>query len=315
MIRRILLRLLELAAVAIGASVLTFLMIHLVPGDAAQIMLGGADATPEKIAALRHSLGLDLPLALQYARWIGHALQGDFGTSIWTGRPVLEEIAGRVPVTAELTLASLALAVALSLPLGCLMATLRRPFADLSLRILCIAGVTLPSFWLGTLLLYGAGRLAPGIAVVGWVDFSENPRANLTRIALPTLALALPVMTALSRVVRAAMLEAIGQDYIRTARAKGIPEWRVIFVHALRNALVPFTTTAGIMAGYLFGGSVVVEQVFALPGLGRLMIGAIAERNYPLIQAAILLATLTFVLVNLAVDLLYTALDPRARHP
>ncbi len=315
MTRTLLLRGLELLAVAFGASVLTFLMIHLVPGDAAQVMLGAADASPEKIAALRHSLGLDQPLVVQYALWIGHALQGDFGTSLWTGRPVLAEIAGRVPVTLELTCVSLAVAVVLSLPAGCLMATLRQPAADLTLRVLCIAGVTVPSFWLGTLLLYGAGRLAPGVAVVGWVNFSENPAGNLTRIALPTIALALPVMTALSRVVRAAMLEAIGQDYIRTARAKGVAEWRVIGVHALRNALIPFTTTAGIMAGYLFGGSVVVEQVFALPGLGRLMIGAIAERNYPLIQAAILLATLTFVFVNFAVDLLYAALDPRAREP
>ena len=313
MIRAAALRTLELLLVAFGVSVLTFLMIHLVPGDAAQLMLGAADATPERIAALRHTLGLDRSLVVQYGIWIGNVLRGDFGTSVWTGRPVIEEIAGRVPVTLELTLAGLLVAFVFAVPAGCLMATLRSPIADVTLRIATIAGVTVPSFWLGTMLLYGAGMLAPGVPMVGWVPFADDPAGNLQRMILPTIALALPVLTALSRVVRAAMLEALAQDYVRTARAKGIPETRVIFRHALRNALIPFTTTAGIMAGYLFGGSVVVEQVFALPGLGRLMVGAIAERNYPLIQAAILLATAAFVLVNFAVDLIYVAIDPRAR--
>jgi peptide/nickel transport system permease protein len=306
-------RTLELLLVGFGVSVLTFLMIHLVPGDAAQLMLGAADATPERIAVLRHTLGLDRSLVAQYGIWIGHVLQGDFGTSVWTGRPVLGEIAGRVPVTLELTCLSLLVALVFAVPAGCLMATLRQPAADVALRILTIAGVTVPSFWLGTMLLYGAGVLAPGVPMVGWVRLSDDPAGNLQRMILPTIALALPVLTALSRVVRAAMLEALAQDYVRTARAKGISERRVVYRHALRNALIPFTTTAGIMAGYLFGGSVVVEQVFALPGLGRLMVGAIAERNYPLIQAAILLATAVFVLVNFTVDLIYVAIDPRAR--
>jgi peptide/nickel transport system permease protein len=312
-IRAALIRTLELALVGFGVSVLTFLMIHLVPGDAAQLMLGAADATPERIAALRHTLGLDRSLVAQYGIWIGHVLQGDFGTSVWTGRPVLGEIAGRVPVTVELTCLGLLVALVLALPAGCLMATIRRPGPDVALRILTIAGVTVPSFWLGTMLLYGAGVLAPGVPMVGWVRLADDPAGNLQRMILPTIALSLPVLTALARVVRAAMLEALAQDYVRTARAKGISERRVVFRHALRNALIPFTTTAGIMAGYLFGGSVVVEQVFALPGLGRLMVGAIAERNYPLIQAAILLATVVFVLVNFVVDLIYLAIDPRAR--
>jgi peptide/nickel transport system permease protein len=311
--RALVVRALELLLVGFGVSVLTFLMIRLVPGDAAQLMLGAADATPERVATLRHALGLDRSLVVQYGLWIFHVLQGDFGTSLWTGRPVLEEIAGRVPVTLELTCLGLLAALVLALPAGCLMATLRSVPADITLRILTIAGVTVPSFWLGTMLLYGAGVLAPGVPMVGWVRFADDPAGNLQRMVLPTIALALPVLTALSRVVRAAMLEALAQDYVRTARAKGISETRVVFRHALRNALIPFTTTAGIMAGYLFGGSVVVEQVFALPGLGRLMVGAIAERNYPLLQAAILLATSVFVVVNFAVDLLYAALDPRAR--
>jgi len=176
-----------------------------------------------------------------------------------------------------------------------------------------IVGVTIPSFWLGTLLIYGSAAVLPGGQVVGFVPFSVDPLGNLRRMILPGIALSLPVLAALSRIVRSAMLEALGQDYVRTARAKGVSPARVVFVHALRNALIPFITSVGIMVGYQFGGAVVVEQVFALPGLGRLMVGAIAERNFPLVQASILLATVAFVLVNFVVDLLYIAVDPRAR--
>lgn len=313
MTRALALRAGELVVVAFGVSVLTFLMIHLIPGDAAQVMLGAADVTPERVAALRARLGLDRPLVVQYALWIGHALTGDLGTSIWTGRPVLEEIAGRVGVTLELTLLGLSTAVLLAIPAGSLMATLRAPAADAAMRILSIAGVTVPSFWLGTMLIYGTSALLPGAQVVGWVPFAADPLANLQRMVLPVIALALPAVAGLSRVVRAAMLEALGQDFIRTARSKGIAEARVIFVHALRNALLPFVTAVGILLGYQFGGSVVIEQVFALPGLGRLVVGAIAERNYPLVQATILLATVAFVAINFLVDVLYMVIDPRAR--
>ncbi|MDE2198738.1 MAG: ABC transporter permease [Rhodospirillales bacterium] len=313
MLRPVLLRIGELVLVAFGVSLLSFLMIHLVPGDAAQVMIGGADATPARIAALRHTLGLDQPLIVQYARWIGGAVRGDFGTSVWTGRPVIEEIAGRVGVTAELALLGLTLAIALGVPAGCLMASLRSSAADYAMRLVSIIGLTLPSFWLGAMLLYGAGVLAPGLQVVGWVPFTQAPLVNLERVILPVIALSLPILASLARVVRAAMLDALAQDYVRTARAKGLSPLRVVFAHALCNALIPFTAATGIAAGYLFGGAVVVEQVFALPGLGRLMVGAIAERNYPLIQAAILLATLAFVAINFIVDLLTIAIDPRAR--
>jgi peptide/nickel transport system permease protein len=311
--RALLLRGAELLSVVFGVSVLTFLMIHLVPGDAAQIMLGASDTDPAHIVALRHRLGLDQSLLTQYLHWVGHALRGDFGASVWTGAPVLGEIAGRVGVTVELSILGMALAIAVAIPAGCLMAALRGSAADFGVRILSILGVTVPSFWLGAMLLYGAGIVLPRLQVVGYVPFTQDPLANLQRMALPAIAVAMPVLASLARVVRAAMLDALGQDYVRTARAKGVSEFRVVFAHALRNAALPFLTSLGISAGYLFGGSVVVEQVFALPGLGRLMVGAIAERNYPLIQAAILLTTVTFVLINFAVDLAYLAADPRAR--
>ena len=289
-------------------------MIRLIPGDAVQVMLGAnAEVTPEQIAALRTKLGLDQSVLVQYLAWVGRALRGDLGTSVWTGRPVLDEILPRVAVTAELTALALLLAAALAVPLGCLMAATTRRGTDYAVRVLSIAGITVPSFWRGTMLLYGVATLAPDVQVLGWVALADDPWGNLQRAALPVAALALPVTASLARVVRAAMQEAMRQDYVRPARAKGLGERRVVLVHALRNALIPFLTSLGIMAGYLFGGSVVVEQVFALPGLGRLMVGAIAERNYPLVQASILLATLTFVAVNALVDLLTVAVDPRVR--
>lgn len=312
MLTAVLKRLGELAVVSFGVSVLTFLMIRLIPGDAVQIMLGAnAEVTPQQIALMRQRLGLDQPIFLQYVNWVGRALRGDLGTSVWTGRPVLAEILPRVGVTAELTLLALLLAAVLAVPLGCLMATARRRWADYTIRFVSIVGITMPSFWLGTMLLYGVSAAAPDAQMLGWVSFADDPLGNLRRAILPVTALALPVLASLARVVRASMVEVMRQDYIRTARAKGLPEHTVIGVHALRNALLPFLTSFGIMAGYLFGGSVIIEQVFALPGLGRLMIGAITERNYPLVQASILLATLSFVLVNLLVDLLYAVVDPR----
>ncbi|MFT8246508.1 ABC transporter permease [Roseomonas sp. BN140053] len=307
-------RLLDLAVVLFGVSVVVFLLIRLIPGDAVAIMLGAnSEVTPERVAALRERLGLDQPLPVQYARWAWAALRGDFGTSIWTGRPVAGEILANLPPTLELTALSLILGAGLAVPLGCWMARIRGGAGDVALRVLSIAGLTIPSFWLGIVMILLLATLAPDAAALGYVPFTEDPLGNLSRMALPALALALPILANLSRLVRSSMLDVLGQDFVRTARAKGAPERRVIFGHALRNALIPFTTAVGIQAGYLLGGAIVVEQVFAIPGLGRLILGAVAERNYPLVQATILVVTAGFVLVNLAVDLLYRVIDPRVR--
>lgn len=312
--RALLRRVGDLLFVSFGVSLVSFLMIRLIPGDAVQLMAGAnTEVTQAQIDALRHELGLDQSFVRQYLTWIGRLLQGDFGTSLSTGRPVLTEIAAAASVTAELTLLGLVLAVLLAIPLGCAMAALHSRGASLALRVLSIIGITVPSFWLAIMLLYGASALAPGWALVGWRDFAVDPAGNLRRLLLPVMSIALPVVASLSRILRATMTDALHQDYVRTARAKGLGERAVLLRHALRNALIPFVTQAGIMAGYLFGGSVVVEQVFALPGLGRLMVGAIADRDYALVQAAILLATLVFVCVNAMVDLLYAAIDPRVR--
>ena len=312
MARYLAVRLSDLVFVLFGVSVVAFLMIRLIPGDAVEIMLGAnAEVTDEQINLVRERLGLNQGLVEQYLDWLGKLLRGDLGTSLWTGVPVAQEIGARIWVTLELTLLAMVVSIVLAIPAGCAMAYFRSSLADYAIRIVTIAGVTVPNFWLGALLIYLFFILFPSFPTIGWVPFADDPLGNLARLLLPTIALAVPVLASLSRIARSAMLDALSQDYIRTARAKGVPDSRVVFHHALRNALIPFVTAVGIYAGYLFGGAIVVEQVFALPGLGRLMIGAIAERNYPLVQASILLVTTAFVLVNFLIDMLYAALDPR----
>jgi peptide/nickel transport system permease protein len=315
MLRRLLLaRLLDLAVVLVSVSVIVFAMIRLIPGDAVAIMLGAnTEVTPDKVAALRAQIGLDQPMHVQYFGWVSKALRGDLGTSLWTGQPVLDEIGLHVWPTVQLTMLALAIGAGLAVPAGCVMARLRGRGADAAMRIVTVAGLTIPSFWLGIVMILLLAMLAPGLQLLGYVPFGQDPLGCLARLALPAFALGLPILANLSRLVRSAMLDALGQDYIRTARAKGVPERGVVYRHALRNALIPFVTSVGIMTGYLLGGAIVVEQVFAIPGLGRLILGAIAERNYPLLQATILLVTLGFVVVNFVVDLLYLAIDPRVR--
>lgn len=307
-------RLADLAIVLVGVSMLTFLMIRLVPGDAVAIMLGAnAEVTPERMDEMRARLGLDQPIPVQYAQWLGAVLKGDFGTSLWTGQPVIGEIAKHVWPTLQLTGLSLLLGAGLAVPLGVAMARLRGGWQETALQIASVVGLTVPSFWLGIMMILGLATLAPDLQMLGYVPFASDPLGNFTRLLLPSIALALPILANLARLVRSAMLDALQQDYVRTARAKGVSERSVLFKHALRNALIPFVTSVGIMTGYLLGGAIVVEQVFAIPGLGRLILGAISERNYPLLQAAILLVTSGFVVANFAVDLLYAVIDPRVR--
>jgi peptide/nickel transport system permease protein len=307
-------RLTDLAIVLFSVSVIVFCMIRFIPGDAVAIMLGAnTEVTPERIAEMRGRLGLDLPILQQYAQWAGRALRGDFGTSLWTGRPVIQEIGGHVWPTLQLTLLALVIGAVLAVPAGVFMARLRGRAADGIMRVVTVAGLTIPSFWLGIVMILVVATLAPELQALGYVPFSQDPLGNVGRLLLPAFALGLPILANLSRLVRSAMLDALGQDYIRTARAKGVSERKVLYKHALRYALIPFVTSVGIMTGYLLGGAIVVEQVFAIPGLGRLILGAIAERNYPLLQATILVVTSGFVFVNFAVDLLYLAIDPRVR--
>jgi peptide/nickel transport system permease protein len=305
-------RIVDLVFVLFGVSVVVFLMIRLIPGDAVAIMLGAnTEITPERIAELEARVGLDKPILEQYFTWIWGVLNGNLGTSIWTGRPVSQEILAQIWPTIELTLLSILFGAGLAIPLGAFMAEARGKTAEVLVRIGAIAGLTIPSFWLGIVSIFLLSKLLPGVQALGYVPFTQDPIGNLTRMILPVIALSLPMLANLSRLVRSAMLDALSQDYIRTAKAKGAGRRRIIYKHVLRNALIPFITSVGVSAGYLLGGAIVIEQVFAIPGLGRLVLGAIAERNYPLVQATILVMTFAFVMVNFLVDLLYAVIDPR----
>ena len=305
-------RILDLSIVLIGVSIIVFSMIRVIPGDAVAIMLGAnTEITQEGMNELRSRLGLDKSILEQYFIWIINIFKGDFGTSIWTGRPVISEIYINAWPTIELTALSVIIGASLSIPIGCFMAISRGSFSEIIIRITAIAGLTIPSFCLGIVSIFLVAKFYPGFIALGYVPFFESPSENLKRMILPVFTLSLPMIANLSRLVRSAMLDALSQHYIRTAKAKGASQFSVVFKHALRNALIPYITSVGVSVGYLLGGSIVIEQVFAIPGLGRLVLGAISERNYPLLQSSILVMTAAFVLINFFVDILYAVIDPR----
>ena len=305
-------RIIDLSIVLIGVSIIVFSMIRVIPGDAVAIMLGAnTEITQEGMNELRSRLGLDKSILEQYFIWIINIFKGDFGTSIWTGRPVISEIYINAWPTIELTALSVIIGASLSIPIGCFMAISRGSFSEIIIRVAAIAGLTIPSFWLGIVSIFLVAKFYPGFIALGYVPFFESPSENLKRMILPVFTLSLPMIANLSRLVRSAMLDALSQHYIRTAKAKGASQFSVVFKHALRNALIPYITSVGVSVGYLLGGSIVIEQVFAIPGLGRLVLGAISERNYPLLQSSILVMTAAFVLINFFVDLLYAVIDPR----
>ena len=305
-------RIFDLSIVLIGISIIVFSMIRLIPGDAVAIMLGAnTEITDEALNELRSRLGLDKSIIEQYFFWVSNIFQGDFGTSIWTGRPVIEEIYLNIWPTIELTVLAVLIGAGLSIPIGCFMATSRGSFSEIFTRVTAIAGLTIPSFWLGIVSIFLVAKIFPSFIALGYIPFFEDPFENLKRMVLPVFALSLPMIANLSRLIRSAMLDSLSQHYIRTAKAKGVSNFSTIYKHALRNALIPYITSVGVSVGYLLGGSIVIEQVFAIPGLGRLVLGAIAERNYPLLQSSILVMTAAFVLVNFIVDILYLFIDPR----
>ena len=304
MLRRVLRQLVLVLPTLLGVVTLVFAFLHLVPGDPVEIMLGDS-AAPADVAALRHDLGLDRPLPAQYARFLMRIAHGDLGRSIAFRAPVATVIGDRYPATLELAGAAFLLALSLAVPLGVLAAARAGSMLDRLTRIASLAGACLPSFWLGPLLILG---FSIGL---GWLPVSG--RGGPLHLILPAVTLALGMMGVLVRLVRASMLEALGEDYIRTARAKGTPGWRVVAVHALRNALMSVTTVAGLQAGALLAGAILTETIFAWPGLGRLVVEAISARDYPLVQGCVLTIGVSYVTVNLVTDLVYQAIDPRLR--
>ena len=314
MLRYITQRLVAVIPTLLGVTVLVFAAIRLVPGDAITTMLGteAGMLTDTQRQALEHYFGLDKPAVEQYFVWMGNVLRGDLGYSIRHGRPVLDLILERFPVTLELALFSLVIALLIGVTLGAISAMLHNSFIDLFGRLFALVGLAAPNFLIGTLLIYVLSVYFGILPNAGdYVEITQDPLKNLQQIIFPALTLGFSFSASVMRTTRSAMLEILGEDYIRTARGKGLPPRTVILRHALRNALIPIVTLAGVELGYLLGGAVIIEEIFALPGIGRLTLNAILQRNYALIQGATLFIAVNFVVLNLIVDLIYAAVDPR----
>jgi len=306
-------RLLSAIPVLAVVSLVSFAIIALVPGDMASEM-AGPSATAEELARLRAELGLDKPILERMVEWYGALLRGDLGQSVLLRRSVSEAILERLPVTLGLTFLALGFAIVLGVLAGMVAAVRANTWTDQGVMALALIGLSLPDFWLGLVFIWAFAVKLGWLPTGGYVPLAEDPLGWLRAMAMPAAALALTQMGLLARMTRASMLEVLRQDYVRTARAKGLPGWVVVGRHAGANVLVPVITVAGVSVGILLGGAVVIEQVFALPGVGRLIIGAIQRRDYPVIQGGLLLTATIFVLVNLVVDLLYAAVDPRVRY-
>lgn len=295
-----------------GISIGIFLMVRLLPGDIIDVLLGGdLSASPAVKERAREQLGLNGSYPEQYWRWISGILHGDFGFSYRNTQPVSEILLSALPITLELVFLGLLIAVVVGLPLGVISAVKRDSKHDYLARVGGLVGVSIPNFWLATLLLLFTSRVLGWVPPLTYVSPFDDPVANLSQFILPAVAISVFTLAIVMRMVRATMLEVLGQDYVRTARAKGVKRKVVISRHALRNALIPVVTVVGFEVGILMGGSAIVEIIFGLPGLGNTLINAIFNRDYPVVQAATMLLAFTFISFNLLVDLLYGVLDPR----
>ena len=313
MVTYVLRRLFGVIPVLILVALISFLLIHIVPGDPALIMLGN-DASPARLEALRGQLGLDRSLPAQFAIWLGQVLHGNLGESFFLGRPVAQALLERLPATLQLAVLSFVFSLIIGIPAGLLAAVRQNTWRDQLIMTAAVGGVSIPNFWLGLamILLFSVqlGWFPSGGYVPLWEDFWQGLRI----LILPSISLGLMQAALIARMARSSMLEVLRQDYVRTARAKGQRPSLVILKHALKNAMIPIVTTVGTAFGVLLGGAVVVEIVFTYPGLGRLVVLAVQRRDYPLVQGALLLTAVIYVLVNLAVDLLYGVFDPRIRY-
>jgi peptide/nickel transport system permease protein len=299
-------RLLQAIPVLVGISVLSFLMLHLVPGDPVQIFAGDKPLTPERAVELRHQYGLDRPLVVQYVDYASHAIRGDLGVGLRSQRPVLDSILQALPGTAQLTLAALTTAALLGISLGILAAVAHGTWLDTAVMAVAMLGISTPVFYSSLLLiLFFSFTLA-------WLP--ATGQGGLERLIMPATALGLSSSAVLARLVRSSMLEVLRQEYVVTARAKGLAQPMVVVRHALKNALIPAVTMLGLQLGALLGGAVVTETIFSRPGLGRLAVEGILARDFPLVQGTVLFAASTYVLINLAVDISYAVIDPRIRY-
>lgn len=295
------------------AATATFLLLQLVPGDPALVMLGD-DATPERVAALRSELGLDKPLLVQFSSWLVNAFQLDFGTSITTGRPVLDEVMRRLPRTIELSLVGLVLAVIIGIPIGVLAAVRRGSFIDVGINMLAVIGFSVPVFVIGFLMVMVLSLQLGLLPSSGFVPFEQSPLEHVRRLIMPAAAIAVGIIAIAVRMTRSAVLEVLNQDFVRTATAKGQSRGKVLVNHVLRNSLIPIVTVLGYYFGQTFGGSILTERIFNWPGLSFLLISSIQNRDYPTVQAVVLVIVAIFLIVNTIVDVLYSFLDPRIRY-
>jgi peptide/nickel transport system permease protein len=303
-------RALQSVIVLLGVSVVVFALVHLVPGDPIRTSLGTRfdQATYD---ALRERAGFDLPLPVQYAQWLGNAVTGDLGVSFRSGRPVTSVVVGRLPATIGLALASLVVALAIAIPLGILSAVRSGSWTDYVATVFSQIGISVPDFWMGVLFILLFSLTLGWLPPSGYVPFFDSPLGWLERVTMPAVTIGVVSGSILTRFVRSAVLEALGQDYTRTARSKGLHERTVVNRHVLKNAMIPVVTVTGLQLATLLGGVIVVEEVFAWPGLGQLAIQAVGARDYTVLQGTVLLLAVIFLVVNLVVDLLYAWLDPR----
>jgi peptide/nickel transport system permease protein len=301
--------------VLLGVSLVTFMIIRSIPGDPVQVLLG-ADrrTTPEQIASIRAAYGLDQSLPVQYLKWLGHVVTGDLGDSLRTKRPLTQELGLRLPVTIQLTLMAGLIAIVPAMLFGVLAALKRNSGIDYAATVMTLVGVSVPNFFLATLLVLLFSFWLKWLPPVGFRPFTDDPVQNLKTMIMPAIALGLPLAAVLMRFVRSSVLEVLSQEYVRTARAKGIPQSQVLLRHVMPNAGIPILTIVGIQVAGLLGGTVIIEQIFGLPGVGRYVYEAIANRDYPVVQGVTLVLAAIFVTVSLVVDVLYAVLDPRLRH-
>jgi peptide/nickel transport system permease protein len=295
----------------LAMSVVVFMMIRLIPGDPAQVILG-LRSTPETLQTLREEMRLNDPLWVQYGHWLGNVLRGDLGVDYRTHEPIREQLLARLPVTLEMAFLAMLISALLAIPLGLLAAT-RRGAAEHGTLALGLVGISIPDFWLGVMLILIVSLGLGWLPSSGYVPMNESLQDNIRHMLLPALTLALNLAAVLSRTVRTAVLDVLDRPFVRTARAKGLKERAVVAGHIMKNAAIPVITVMGLQLGYVLGGAIIIEQIFALPGVGRLTLNAVLERNYPVVQGAVLLITFSVMLVTIFTDALYAVLDPRVR--
>ncbi len=334
MFKFVLNRILVIIPTFVGITLISFGLIRLIPGDPVQLLLGERGASPEVYQEMRAQLGLDQSIPVQYFRFVSRALHGDFGQSIVSKRPVIEEFIGRFPATMELSIVSLFFAIVIGIPLGILAALKRNSLYDYSVMSVALVGYSMPIFWWGLLLIMFfsvhlgwtpvSGRISPLFEVETWSGFLLLDtwingdgwpafKSALSHLILPSIAIGTIPLAVIARMTRSSMLEVIGEDYVRTAKAKGLTKFSVIYIHALRNAMIPVMTVIGLLVGSLVTGAILTETIFSWPGIGRWLVASVTSRDYPVIQSAILFISIIIVFINLLVDIMYVVINPRMR--